>query len=99
MPKTKTKALTVTAYDRDVADEIFGLLFYNSPYSTEKGLMEIPSASYQLVISALELIKWDASGEDRDAIRRTISFCEQMRGDSNSREWKRKRAAQEGAGD
>ena len=53
--------------------------------------MEIPADSYQLVKSALELIKWEVrSAEGRDAISKTISLVAFLRDKQKAREWARK---------
>lgn len=81
-------------YDYDVADEVFIRLFrcWGNQYEREDGLTEIPAASYQLVVSALEYIRWDCSGENRDAIKKAISIVEGLRDCQKMREWKRERS-------
>jgi len=53
----KEKTITIRPYDYDAQQRVFALLFHGSGMSREDGLTEIPAASYQLVISSLELIK------------------------------------------
>ena len=89
---TKEKTMTVRPYDHDVADDIFSILFYGSDIETEEGLRELPAASYQLVISALELIRYEAHSEERNAVRQTISLCEYLRDVQKQREYKRSKA-------
>ena len=61
--------MELKAYDYDVADDVFSALFTKG-LDREDGLIEIPAASLQLVASALEYITWDASGQDREIIRK-----------------------------
>lgn len=80
-------------YDYDVADEVFNRLFISAgtKEQTEDGLCEIPAASYQLVVSALEYIRWETGGEWHDTINRAISIAEDLRDWQKMREWKRER--------
>ena len=86
------KTITLKPYDREVAEDVFSILFNNIENSTEDGLMELPSASYQLVVSALESIRWDVRGDDRETIRVAISIVEGLRDKQKMREWRRKYA-------
>lgn len=86
------KTITLRPYDREVSDDVFSVLFNHIEYSTDDGLMEIPSASYQLVVSALESIRWDVSGDDRKTIKMAISIIEGLRDRQKMREWSRKDA-------
>lgn len=85
------KTMLVKPYDRDVADDVFSCLFYHTGHSTEQGLEEIPSASYQLVVSALELMRWELSGTDRETILKATGIVEYLRDMQKSREWNRKK--------
>ena len=60
----KEKTVTLRPYDADVVDDVFSVLFYGSDVETEDGLRELPADSYQLVISALDLIAWECKCED-----------------------------------
>lgn len=82
--------ITLKPYDREVADNVFSVLFNHIEYSTEDGLSEIPSASYQLVVSALEMIRWDCKGDDREIIRKATGIVERLRDVQKMREWNRK---------
>lgn len=76
-------------YDRKVADEVFSVLFCKG-IDREDGLKEIPSASLQVVVSALEYILWDLKGEDRNTIKRAIGITEWLRDEQKNREFKRR---------
>lgn len=83
--------MELKAYDHNCADEVFSELFCKG-LDREDGLKEIPSASLQLVVSALEYIRWDLrGGEDRTAILRSIGVVERLRDEQKLREWKRGR--------
>lgn len=84
------KTVTLKPYDRDVAEDVFSVLFNGIEYSTESGLMEVPSASYQLVVSALESIRWDVHGAEYDTIKKAIGIVEGLRDRQKMREWKRR---------
>ena len=86
------KTITLRPYDREVSEDVFSVLFNNIENSTEDGLMELPSASYQLVVSALESIRWDVRGDDRETIRVAICIVEGLRDKQKMREWRRKYA-------
>lgn len=86
------KTITLKPYDREVSEDVFSVLFNNIENSTEDGLMELPSASYQLVVSALESIRWDVRGDDRDTIKKAIGIVEGLRDKQKTREWRRKYA-------
>ena len=86
----KEATLTVKPYDRDAADEVFSVLFYGSEIETEEGLRELPAASYQLVVSALELIRWDVNGEDYKTITKAMGIVAGLRDKQKMREWKRR---------
>lgn len=81
--------MELKAYDYHVVDRIFSVLFCNG-LSREDGLIEIPCASLQLVVSALEYIRWDLSGADRDTITKAISVVERLRDEQKMREWRRR---------
>lgn len=84
------KNVTLRPYDRDVAEDVFSVLFNHIDFSTEDGLMEVPSASYQLVVSALESIRWDVRGEAKETIKKAIGIVEGLRDAQKMREWRRK---------
>ena len=86
----KEATITVKPYDRDAADEVFSVLFYGTEIETEEGLRELPAASYQLVVSALELIRWDVNGEDYKTITKAIGIVAGLRDKQKMREWKRR---------
>lgn len=86
----REKPVTLRPYDSDVADDVFSVLFYESDKETEAGLMEIPAASYQLVVSALELLVWETDGEDRDTIKNAMGIVRILRDRQKSRERIRK---------
>lgn len=86
------KAVTLKPFDWDVAEDVFSCLFNHIPGETEKGLMPIPAASYQLVVSALEMIRWDVSGDDKETIKRAAAIVAGLRDQQKRREW----AAKEG---
>lgn len=81
--------ITLRPYDREVSEEVFSCLFNHIDYETETGLMEIPSASYQLIVSALEAVRWDCKGEDREIIKRATGIVERLRDKQKMREWNR----------
>lgn len=87
----REKTITLKPYDHAVADDVFSVLFYGSDLETETGLRELPSASYQLVASALELIRWDVSGKDRDILKSACAIIEQQRDIQKMREFRRRR--------
>lgn len=86
----KEKTIHVKPYDHDAADEIFSVLFYGTDKEQENGMLEIPAASYQLVVSALELIRWDVYGEDYKIIRQAMGIVENLRDVQKRREWERR---------
>lgn len=90
MPNNKEKTVTLKPYDHAVSDDVFSMLFMSGKDDEERGLKEIPAASYQLVASALELILWDVSGKDRLAIKESIGICKMLRDQQKLREWNRK---------
>lgn len=87
----KEMNVTLKPYDRDVANNVYSVLFYGSDKSTEDGLMEIPTASYQLVVSALELMLWEVRKPDeREAFKKTIGIVAGLMETQKDREWKRR---------
>ena len=76
-------------YDKETAYAVFNALFCNG-IEREDGQNEIPSASLQLVVSALEYILWDVSGEDRITIKKAVGITEWLRDQQKMREWKRR---------
>lgn len=86
----KEKTVTLKPYDREVAYDVFSVLFNGIDFDTEDGLSEIPSASYQLVVSALEMIRWEVHGADREIFKKATGIVEMLRDRQKMREWKRK---------
>lgn len=82
------KTMTVKPYDYDVADDLFPILFRTNT-EREDGLTEIPGASYQIVLSALELIRWEVRGGDREIIRQAEGIIAGLRDIQKNRERKR----------
>jgi len=78
--------ITLKPYDDDVQNAVFRALFCSSSYSTETGLQEIPADSYQLVVSALDLIRWEAKGSDREIIKQAIQIVSRFRDQQKMRE-------------
>lgn len=86
-----TKEVTLKPYDDEIAQDVFDCLFHTNN-ETEDGYFEIPADSYQLVKSALELIKWEVrSAEGRDAISKTINLVAFLRDKQKAREWSREK--------
>ena len=82
--------MELKAYDHNCADEVFSVLFMRG-LERKDGLKEIPSASLQLVVSALEYIRWDVrDANEREALRKTIGVVEWLRDEQKMREWKRR---------
>ena len=81
--------LELKPYDAKTADAVFSALFCKG-IDREDGLKEIPSASLQLVVSALEFILWDVSGEDRITIKKAVGITEWLRDQQKMREWERR---------
>ena len=82
------KTMTVKPYDYDVVDDLFPILFITNN-NREDGLTEIPAASLQMVVSALELIRWEVRGADHEIIKETIGIIAGLRDEQKKREWKR----------
>lgn len=80
---------TVKPYDDESAQNAFRVLFCNGE-DREDGLIEIPADSLQLVVSALEYIRWDTRGEDREIIKKATAIVERLRDQQKTREWNRK---------
>ena len=80
--------MTVKPYDYDVADDLFHILFRTNT-EREDGLTEIPAASLQMVVSALELIRWEVRGADHEIIKETIGIIAGLRDMQKNRERKR----------
>ena len=86
----KEMNVTLRPYDNDVIHDVYSVLFHGSDKETECGYIEIPADSYQLVVSALELILWEVhSMEDREVFKKTIGIVEGLRDKQKLREWKR----------
>lgn len=83
------KSIVIKPYNYDVEGEILSALFYNTGYETEEGWTEIPAASYQLVASALELIKWETHGETYQILKEAIGIVKHLRDIQKLREWNR----------
>ena len=84
------------AYNYDVSDEVFSALFCKG-IDREDGLKEIPAASLQLVVSALEYISWDFYGENRAVIKTAKALVENLRDQQKMREWKRRKSEEASA--
>ena len=82
------KTMTVKPYDYDVVDDLFPVLFITNN-TREDGLTEIPAASLQMVVSALELIRWEGRGGDREIIRQAEGIIAGLRDIQKNRERKR----------
>ena len=82
----REKDVTLRPFDADVAEDVFSILFYTHEYPREDGQFQIPAASYQLVLSALELIQWETKGEDREAIKKARSVVAWLRDVQKGRE-------------
>lgn len=82
------KTMTVKPYDYDVVDDLFPVLFITNN-TREDGLTEIPAASLQMVVSALELIRWEVRGADHEIIKETIGIIAGLRDIQKNRERKR----------
>ena len=83
----KEKTVTLRPYDADVVDDVFSVLFYGSDVETEDGLRELPAYSYQLVISALDLIAWECKfGDERDTVNKAASILRGLRDKQKLRE-------------
>ena len=80
--------MTVKPYDYDVVDDLFPVLFITNN-TREDGLTEIPAASLQMVVSALELIRWEVRGADHEIIKETIGIIAGLRDIQKNRERKR----------
>lgn len=86
------KTITLRPYDRDISDDVFSVLFYRDMHERPDGLTEIPAASYQLVISALELMRWEVKpGPEKDALNHAIGLVERLREEQKDREWERRK--------
>ena len=85
----KEMNVTLKPYDYDVADDVFSVLFYGSDKEIEDGLKEIPAASYQLIVSALDMIRWEVHGNDYVALMNTKFLMEKLRDKQKRREWNR----------
>lgn len=84
----KETTMTVKPYDYDVVDDLFPVLFITNN-NREDGLTEIPAASLQMVVSALELIRWEVRGADHEIIKETIGIVAGLRDIQKNRERKR----------
>lgn len=84
--------INVKAYDHNAVDDIIHELFWSKDIKTDetRGLIEIPAASYQLIISGLKCAAWMPDNrEDRDIIRKACSLLETMRDNQKQVEWRR----------
>lgn len=86
--------IALSPFDYDVTDRVFAELFLEGCKSNDRddGLTEIPAASYQLVVSALEAIRWELSGDDYTTLRKATAIVERLRDMQKRREWKRERS-------
>lgn len=78
-------------YDEEVQDAVFRELFCKGR-DREDGLKEIPAESYQLVVSALEWIRWECSGDDREVLLQATGIVKNLRNEQKIREWRRARS-------
>lgn len=86
----RTKEVELRPFDSDVAEDVYSILFYTHEYDRGDGQFEIPAASYQLVLSALELIQWECTGADREAIKQARAVVAWLRDVQKGREFDRK---------
>jgi len=82
------KTAMIKAYDYDSADQAFDVLFCTGRDRSD-GIIEIPAASYQLLVSALECLRWETSGSDNKIINQAIGIAERLRDQQKRREWER----------
>ena len=85
----RTKEVELRPFDEDVAEDVFQILFCTSEYDRGDGMYEIPAASYQLVLSALELIQWETKGANREAIKQARAVIAFLRDVQKGRELNR----------
>ena len=85
-----SKTITLKPYDEDAANDVFSILFHGSDIERPDGYTEIPAVSYQLVVSALEWIMWETSGQARDDLKHAKWVVEKLRDEQKKREWQRK---------
>ena len=74
--------IDVKAYDHDAVDNIIHELFWSKDIKTDenRGLIEIPAASYQLIVSGLKCAAWMPDNrEDREIIRKACHLIEDLR--------------------
>lgn len=82
------KTALIKAYDYDSADRAFDVLFCTGRDRSD-GIIEIPAASYQLLVSALECLRWETCGNDNKTINQAIRIAENLRDIQKRREWNR----------
>lgn len=83
------KTVTLRPYDREAAEDVFHYVFA-SGIDGENGLKECPAAALQLLVSALEYIRWDVHDQaGRQALKQTIGIVEGLRDQQQRREWNR----------
>ena len=85
--------IDVKAYDYDAVDNIIHELFWSKDIKTDenRGLIEIPAASYQLIISGLKCAAWMSDNrEDRETIRKACHLIEDLRDEQKQVESGRK---------
>ena len=83
----------VKPYDYDAVDNIIHELFWSKDIKTneDRGLVEIPAASYQLIISGLKCAAWMPDNrEDRETIRKACRLLEDLRDEQKQVESGRK---------
>ena len=74
--------IDVKAYDHDAVDNIIHELFWSKDIKTDenRGLIEIPAASYQLIVIGLKCAAWMPDNrEDREIIRKACHLIEDLR--------------------
>ena len=72
----------VKPYDYDAVDDIIHELFWSKDIKPDenRGFVEIPAASYQLIASGLKYAAWMPDNrEDREIIRRACHLIEDLR--------------------
>lgn len=86
----KERSVELRPYSHNAADNVYSVLFWGAEHNQENGLREIPSASYQLLVSGLEMVKSECSyGEELNTIREAIGILEMLRDRQKRREWAR----------
>lgn len=85
--------IEVKPYDYDAVDDIIHELFWSKDIKPDenRGFVEIPAASYQLIASGLKCAAWMPDNrEDREIIRRACHLIEDLRDKQKQVESRRK---------